>query len=457
VEAARRAFKSWRLVPAPRRAEVIFRLGELLRQRKRALAEEMTRDMGKVIAEAEGDVQEGIDMAYFAAGEGRRMYGQTTPVELPDKFGMSIREPIGVIAAITPWNFPVAIPSWKLFPALVLGNTAVFKPATDTPLLGVRMAELAAEAGLPAGVLNLVTGPGGDVGEALVTHPDVALVSFTGSTETGKHIARLAADTLKRVTLELGGKNGVIVMDDADLDLAVEAILWGAFGTSGQRCTATSRVIAHQAIAEELGARLVSRAQRMRLGDGLEPSTDMGPVINEGALRKIDGYVKIGRDEGAELLTGGSVARDGELARGFFYQPTIFAEVKPSMRIAQEEIFGPVLAIEPVGSLDEAIAVANDTRYGLSLSCFTRDVNSAFRAIRDLESGIVYINHGTTGAEIHLPFGGIKATGNGHREAGAAMLDAYSEWKAVYVDYSGRLQRAQIDTEKLTSTPPPEG
>ena len=445
VEAAKEAYRSWRLVPAPKRGEIVFRFAALVAEHKQELAELMTREMGKVLAEAGGDVQEAIDMSYYMAGEGRRLFGQTTPSELPDKFNMSVRMPIGVVGVITPWNFPIAIPSWKIVPALVCGNTVVFKPATDTPALGERFVELLAEAGVPDGVVNVVHGYGRDVGDRIVRHPDVPVVTLTGSRETGVAVLEAAAENLKHVHLELGGKNGIIVMEDADLDLAVDGILWSAFGTSGQRCTAASRVIVHERVYDELAGRLVAAAERMRLGPGWEPDTDVGPVINRRALDKIHSYTEIGSGEGAELLTGGEVATENGLDRGFFYRPTIFGRVEPQMRIAQEEIFGPTTALIRVGDFDEAIRVANGIRYGLSSAIFMRDVNRAFRAMRDLEAGITYVNAGTIGAEVHLPFGGTKDTGNGHREAGQAALDVFTEWKSIYVDYSGRLQKAQID------------
>jgi aldehyde dehydrogenase (NAD+) len=384
-------------------------------------------------------------MTYYMAGEGRRLFGQTTPSELQNKFNMSVRVPVGVVGAITPWNFPIAIPSWKLAPALVCGNTVVLKPAEDTPLLGQRFVELLGEAGVPEGVVQIVHGFGETAGAALVRHPDVPVITFTGSRETGVIVTKEAADHLKHVHLELGGKNAIIVLDDADLDLAVEGIIWSGFGTSGQRCTAASRVIAHTAVYDELQSRLVARAEKMRLGPGWEEDTDVGPVINRAAIEKIHSYTEIGRDEGATLLTGGEIATDGDLAKGFYYRPTIFADVDAQMRIAQEEIFGPTVSLIKVQDVDEAIRVSNGIKYGLSSSIFTRDVNTAFRAMRDLQAGITYINAGTTGAEVHLPFGGTKDTGNGHREAGQAALDVFTEWKSIYVDYSGRLQRAQID------------
>jgi aldehyde dehydrogenase (NAD+) len=399
--------------------------------------------MGKVKAEAGGDVQEAIDMSYYMGGEGRRLFGQTTPSELRDKFMMSVRMPVGVVGAITPWNFPIAIPAWKLCPALVCGNTVVLKPAEDTPLLAQRFVDLLHEAGLPEGVVQVVHGFGEEAGEALVRHPDVPVITFTGSRETGVLVTKSAADELKHVHLELGGKNAIIVMDDADLDLAVDGIVWSAFGTAGQRCTAASRVIVQRGIYDALQSKLVAKAEAMRIGAPWEDDTQIGPVINETAVEKIHSYTEIGKDEGAKLLTGGERVE----GHGFYYRPTVFAEVEPTMRIAQEEIFGPTTALIPVDSFEDAVRAANSVRYGLSSSIFTRDVNKAFKAMRDLQTGITYINAGTTGAEVHLPFGGMKQTGNGHREAGQAALDVFTEWKSVYVDYSGKLQRAQIDNQ----------
>jgi alpha-ketoglutaric semialdehyde dehydrogenase len=445
VEAAKDAYESWHLVPAPKRAEILFRVGQRFIDRKDELTELMVQEMGKVRPEAGGDVQEAIDMTYYMAGEGRRLFGHTTPSEMPNKFQMSVRMPIGVVGAITPWNFPIAIPSWKIAPALVCGDTVVFKPARDTPTLGERFVEIFEEAGLPPGVLNIVHGGGETVGERLVAHPDVPLISLTGSREVGVRTAQNAAPLLKHVHLELGGKNAIIVMDDADLELAVDGIVWSAFGTSGQRCTAASRVIAGAGVYESLQTQLVARAEKLRLGNGLDEDTEVGPVINKSALEKIHSYTEIGKDEGAKLLTGGEVATENGLDKGFFYRPTVFGDVDPEMRIAQEEIFGPTTALIRATDIDEAIRIANGIEYGLSSSIFTRDINKAFRAIRDLNAGITYINAGTIGAEVHLPFGGTKQTGNGHREAGQAALDFYTEWKSVYVDYSGKLQRAQID------------
>ena len=445
VGAARRAFAGWRLVPAPKRGEILYRVGELLRKNKEEIARGMTREMGKVLKETRGDVQEGIDTAFYVAGEGRRLFGETTPAELPNKFAMSVRMPIGVCALITPWNFPMAIPTWKMFPALVCGNTVVLKPAEDTPLTAVKLVEILSEAGVPPGVVNLIHGRGEDVGAALVRHPQVQLVSFTGSATVGREIAAACGQSLKRVSLELGGKNAQIVMDDGDLDLAVEGALWGAFGTTGQRCTATSRLIVHRQVAKKLTDMLVARARTLKIGDGLDESVDMGPLINEAAREKVMGYIDIGKREGARLLMGGSIYQSGSCGNGFFFEPTIFDQVKPDMRIAQEEIFGPVLSIIEINSFEEAIEVLNGTAYGLSSSIYTQDVGRAFRAMRDIEAGITYINGPTIGAEVHLPFGGVKDTGNGHREAGTTVYDIFTEWKSVYVDYSGKLQKAQID------------
>jgi aldehyde dehydrogenase (NAD+) len=445
VEAARRAYDGWRLVPAPKRGEILYRAAEIMLRRKDDLAREMTVEMGKVLAESRGDVQEGIDMTYYIAGEGRRQFGDVVPAELPNKWAMSMRHPHGVIVAITPWNFPFAIPTWKIMPALILGNAVVFKPASSTPMLAVRLVEILEEAGLPKGVLNLVLGPGGELGDRLVQHPSVDLISFTGSSDTGAHISEIAGRLLKRVSCELGGKNAIVVLDDADVDLSIEGIVWSAFGTSGQRCTAASRVIAHRGIANDLIDKLVGRAKKLRLGHGLDAATDIGPVVSRQAQEKIASYMPIAEREGATIAAGGRIPTEGALAKGFFHEPTVLVDVKPNMRVAQEEIFGPVTSVIEVSSVDEAVKVLNNTKYGLSSSVYTRNIDNAFRFMRDAETGIVYVNAGTIGAEIQLPFGGMKATGNGHREAGRAALDVYSEWKSIYVDYSGKLQRAQMD------------
>lgn len=443
--AAANAAKLWQNTPAPKRGEILFRVAELLIKQKNSLARDMTSEMGKVIKETSGDVQEAIDMAYYAAGEGRRLMGETTPSELKNKFCMSVRIPVGVVAAITPWNFPIAIPSWKLFPALVAGNTVVLKPASDTPLSAVNFVKLFEKAGLPPGVLNLVTGPGPTVGTALMERPEIDLVSFTGSTDTGSEIALSCAKNMKQFSLEMGGKNAIIVMDDANLGLAVEGVIWGAFGTTGQRCTACSRVIVHSRVMKKFINLLLKRTKELRCGDGLDPKADVGPLINESQRRKVHQYVQIGKDEGAKLLLGGDFHTGKKYKNGFFYKPTIFADVAPKMRIAQEEIFGPVLSVIWCRSFDHAVQIVNDSRFGLSSAIYTKDVNRAFKAIETLDTGIIYINSSTIGAEIQLPFGGTKGTGNGHREAGTAAMEIFTEWKSVYVDYSGALQKAQMD------------
>jgi len=445
VKAARKAYEKWRLVPAPERAEIMKKAGDIMVSRKRELAELMTREMGKVLAETMGDVQEGIDTAYYAFGEGRRLFGKTVPSELRNKFAMAMRVPIGVAGMITPWNFPMAIPTWKIFPALLCGNTVVFKPASDTPATATEFVKILLEAGVPEGAVNLVHGGGGVVGNAITGHPDVDLIGFTGSSDIGKKISASAAATLKRVSLELGGKNAQIVMDDANLKLALDGVLWGAFGTTGQRCTATSRLLVHEKVYDKFMADLLDRTKQLKLGDGLKSGVEVGPLINDGQRKSVHSYVDIGQKEGANLLTGGDVATGDGLSDGWFYQPTIFTDVTADMRIAKEEIFGPVLSIIKIKSLDEGIKTLNDSIYGLSSSIYTQDVNNAFKAMRDMEAGISYINGPTIGAECHMPFGGVKETGNGHREGGWAVYEFYSEWKTVYVDFSGKLQRAQID------------
>ncbi|HET7226799.1 MAG TPA: aldehyde dehydrogenase family protein [Candidatus Eisenbacteria bacterium] len=447
VEAARAAFPAWRLTPAPKRAEILFRLGQMIAERKDELAKDATREMGKILLETRGDIQEGVDMAFLAAGEGRRMYGVTTPSEMPDKWAMSVRVPVGVVAVITAWNFPFAVPTWKIFPALVAGNTVVFKPSEESPMMGVHLARLLEQAGLPKGVLNVIHGDGPGCGWPLVQHPGVDVVSFTGSNAVGTSIATEGAKLGKRVSLEMGGKNAILVMDDADLQLASTAVAWSAFGTTGQRCTACSRVIVHERVHDELLRRVVQKAQALKLGNGLDPDTDMGPIVNRRQRDKVHKYVGIGAGEGAKVAVGGEPATEGALANGTFYKATVLADVLPTMRVAQEEIFGPVVSFIRARSLEQAIEINNRTPYGLSSSIFVGDVNRAFQAMRDLDTGIVYVNHGTTGAETHLPFGGVRGTGNGHREAGHTMLDAFTEWKSLYVDFSGRLQRAQIDNQ----------
>jgi acyl-CoA reductase-like NAD-dependent aldehyde dehydrogenase len=449
IDAARTAYERWRLVPAPKRAELLFHAARLLAERKESLARDMTREMGKVLDETRGDVQEAIDMTFFMAGEGRRQYGQTVPSELRDKFAMSIRQPVGVSAIITPWNFPMAIPSWKIIPALVCGNTVVFKPASLTPLSALNFVRILEEAGIPPGVVNLVTGGGADVGNALLVSDAVRVVSFTGSTDVGRTVSGQASPSFKKVHLEMGGKNVIIIMEDANLELAVEGCLWGGFGTSGQRCTAASRVVVHEKVYARFLEQFAARANALRVGDGLDPETQMGPSVSQGQLETVMKYVEIGRAEGARLACGGHALTAGAYARGYFHEPTVFADVAPSMRIAQEEIFGPVVSVIPCKSFDEAVEIGNGVQYGLSASIYTQDINRAFAAMRDMNTGIFYVNAPTIGAEVHLPFGGTKATGNGHREAGTAALDVFSEWKSIYVDFSGRLQRAQIDAADL--------
>lgn len=447
VKSALAAFENWRKVPPPKRGEMLFEIGRLLIQHKEELAQLMTREMGKPLKESRGDVQEGIDTAFYAAGEGRRLLGETVPSELPDKFCLSIRMSVGVCALISPWNFPIAVPCWKLFPAFMAGNTVVFKPAEDTPACATRLVEMIEEVGIPKGVVNLIHGIGEEAGRALVAHRDIDLVSFTGSAEVGKEIATVCGRNLKRHSLEMGGKNAQIIMEDADLDLAVEGALWGAFGTSGQRCTATSRIIVHRAVAKKFTEIILKRASRLRIGDGLQKGVDLGPLINENQLKKVDRYVQIGRKEGARLLLGGHPLKKGAYREGHFYPPTLFSEVKSTMRIAQEEIFGPVVGILTVKSIEEAIEVLNNSVYGLSSSIYTQNVNRAFQAIRDIRAGITYVNGPTIGAEVQLPFGGVKNSGSGHREAGKTVYDIFTEWKSVFVDYSSKLQKAQIDNK----------
>jgi alpha-ketoglutaric semialdehyde dehydrogenase len=445
VRAAKEAFDSWRLLPAPGRGEIVRKAGDLMMARKEEIAREMTREMGKVLEEARGDVQEGIDTAYYAASEGRRLFGVVAPSELSNKFNMAVRMPVGICGLITPWNFPMAIPTWKIFPALVAGNTIVFKPAEDTPKTATTLVELLVEAGLPPGVLNLVHGSGPGAGAPLVEHPGVDLICFTGSTEVGRKIAEACGRNGKRVALEMGGKNAQIVMDDANLELALEGVLWGAFGTTGQRCTATSRLIVHEAVHDKFVKMLIEKSKTLRIGEGSDETKEVGPLINEQQLRTVERYVKIGKSEGAEVRLGGDRESSDGREAGWFFKPTILSGVEPGMRVAKEEIFGPVLAILKVNTLEEAISIANQTEYGLSSSIYTQDINNAYRAIRDIRAGITYVNAPTIGAEAHMPFGGVKQTGNGHREGGWTAFDIFTEWKAVYVDYSGKLQRAQID------------
>jgi aldehyde dehydrogenase (NAD+) len=449
LQAAARAYETWRLVPAPLRAEILFKAAQLLVERKEPFARDMTREMGKVLNETRGDVQEAIDMTFYMAGEGRRMFGQTVPSELRNKFAMSVRQPLGVCSVITPWNFPMAIPSWKIIPALVCGNTVVFKPASQTPLSAVNFVKTLEDAGVPKGVVNMVTGDGGEVGTPLTTDDVVRVVSFTGSTHVGRLVNQAAAPGFKKVHLEMGGKNVIMIMDDADLELAVDGCLWGGFGTTGQRCTAASRVVVHDKVHDSFVEQFVARAKSLVVGDGLRDGTQVGPSISESQLETVMKYVQIGKDEGATLACGGHRLDAGPYAKGYFHEPTVFSRVDPKMRVAREEIFGPVVSVMRCGSLEEAVEIGNGVEYGLSASIYTQDINRAFAAMRDMYTGIFYVNAPTIGAEVHLPFGGTKNTGNGHREAGVAALDVFSEWKSIYIDFSGKLQRAQIDVEQI--------
>lgn len=444
VEAALKAQPGWATTPAPERGEVLQRTASLLEQHKEELATLMTREMGKILKETRGEVQVAIDVARYFAGEGRRAEGETLPSALRNKFCMTIRQPVGIVGIITPWNFPLSIPAWKTFPALLAGNAVILKPASDTPLLVLKLAELLQQAGLPAGALNVVTGPGGLLGDALVGHKRVNMISLTGSTEVGRRVAEICGRGLRRCALELGGKNAVIVLEDGDIDLAVESVTLGAFGTTGQRCTATSRVIVQKSVQQAFTDRLVASAEKLRIGDGLQPEVEMGPLVNMGRIKAVHEYTEIGKQEGARLLTGGSAITTGSLdksgsySEGAFYKPTIFTDVGPGMRIAYEEVFGPFISILPVDSYEEAIQVANSTEYGLSTAIFTESARLMFRAMRDIESGLVYFNASTTGAEIHLPFGGMKASGNGHRELGSGAVDEFSETKSIFVSYPTR-------------------
>jgi acyl-CoA reductase-like NAD-dependent aldehyde dehydrogenase len=450
VASAQRGFGIWRATPAPARGDVLRSVGDIMARRKEEIADLMTREMGKPLQETRGDVQEGIDTAYYAASEGRRLFGHTVPSELRNKWAMSYRRPIGVTGLITPFNFPLAIPTWKMFPALTCGNSVILKPAEDVPHTSTVLVEILLEAGLPPEVIQLVHGLGEDAGKAIVEHPAVPVISFTGSTETGRVVGETCGRMHKRLSLEMGGKNAMIVMDDANVDLALDGVLWGAFGTTGQRCTATSRLLVQSGVHDEVLSRLVDRARGMKLGDGRAKGTDVGPLISEASVKKVEKYIEIGVAEGADLLCGGRRASAGSLSKGYFFEPTIFARVEQGMRVEQEEIFGPVLSVVRFKTLDEAIAINNGVKYGLSSSVYTSDVNAAFRALNELDNGITYINAPTIGAEAHLPFGGVKQTGNGHREGGWEVYEFYSETKVGYLDFSGQLQRAQIDNYRGT-------
>jgi acyl-CoA reductase-like NAD-dependent aldehyde dehydrogenase len=443
IEAAQKTFPRWRRFPPPKRGEILLRAAAIMRRRKEELGSLVTREMGKVIAEGKGDVQEAIDFLEYIAGEGRRLLGETTPSELPDKLCLTLRQPVGLVGCITPWNFPTAVPCWKLGAALIAGNTIVYKPATLTPLCAATLIQVLEEAGLPPGVLNMITGTAEVVGETIVEHPAIRSISFTGSVASGRDVYSKASRGLKRVGLELGGKNPQIVMADANLEQAVEGALFGAFGTAGQRCTATSRLIVEEKVYDQVKGKMLSRTQGLTVGDPLDPKVDVGPVASREQEEKIMKYIQIGKEEGATLLCGGKKLTGSGYDQGFFLAPTIF-EARHGMRITREEIFGPVLSLIKVKSYEEAVEVANDVEYGLSSSIYTNNVNLAFWAMQDLEAGVTYINAPTIGAEVHLPFGGVKNTGNGTREAGTEAIHEFTEVKAVFVDYSGRLQKAQI-------------
>ncbi len=444
VQAAKRGFETWRLTPAPERGSLLKRVGDLLTDRKDEIARAATREMGKVLTETRGDVQEGIDTAYYAATMGRQLFGHTVPSELRNKWAMTYRRPIGVCGLITPFNFPLAIPTWKMFPALVCGNSVIIKPAEDTPETVELLVQVLHEAGFPEGVVNLVHGLGEEIGDLIVRHPEIPVISFTGSTETGSHLGRVCGEMHKRLSLEMGGKNAQIVMSDADMDLAIDGVLWGAFGTTGQRCTATSRLLLQDAVHDRFVERLVDRARELKLGYGLDEGVDVGPLVHAASRDKVEQYVAVGKEEG-ELVLGGSRPEGKDVDDGFFFEPTIFTGIRPGSRMATEEIFGPVLSVIRFSELEDAIRINNEVKYGLSSSLYTRDVAGAFRAMQELDNGITYVNAPTIGAEAHLPFGGVKQTGNGHREGGWEVYEFYSETKVCYVDYSGKLQRAQID------------
>jgi alpha-ketoglutaric semialdehyde dehydrogenase len=448
ISAAEEAYAKWRLVPAPKRGEILYRVAQRLLKDKEMVSKDMTREMGKILAETRGDTQEAIDMTYYMAGEGRRAFGQTTPSEMPNKFGMSIRQPLGICGLITPWNFPIAIPSWKMMPALVLGNTVVIKPATDTPLSVVHLVEVLEAEGIPPGVVNLVTGSGSGVGEPLMKDKRVECVSFTGSTDIGRRVSEACAPDFKHCHLEMGGKNAIIVMEDANIDLAVDGAVWGAFGTTGQRCTASSRLIIHKRVYNKFVEAFLERVKAIKVGNGLDETVQMGPAISESQMNSVLEYMRIGKEEDkATLLCGGGRLTGGDYDKGWFTEPTVFGDVEPGMRIFKEEIFGSVTDCIPADSFEDAVAMANDCAYGLSASIYTQNVDWAFTAMRDVYTGIFYVNAPTIGAETHLPFGGTKHTGNGHREACTQALEVFSEWKSVYIDFSGTIQRAQIDNQ----------
>ena len=445
MEAAEASRADWANTPAPERGLILNRVADLLQERREDIASTISREMGKVYAEANGfDIQSAINTARQMVGEGRRMLGNTMPSELRDKFAMVVREPMGIVGAITPWNLPILLPSWKLFPALLCGNTVVFKPAEDTPLVSVLLLRVLEDAGVPPGVVNMITGYGHEIGEHFVTHPNLNMISFTGSMAVGRLVASQAGQHLKKVSLELGSKNAVVVMDDAELEIALQGCLWGGYGTSGQRCTAGSRVVVHEAIYDRFLEEFLAQVKALKVGDGLDPQTQVGPLVNEKQLGRVHGYIEIGKEEGATLLTGGRKLQD-EMGGGYFYEPTIFTDVEPSMRIAQEEIFGPVVCVMKATSFDHAIEIANSTNYGLSFGIYTNDVSRAFAAMRRLEAGVVNVNSPTMGIEIGVPFGGYKCSGNGMRESGTSAVEEYSEVKSIMVDFSGLHRRTGVN------------
>jgi alpha-ketoglutaric semialdehyde dehydrogenase len=444
ADVAARAYATWRRTPAPVRGAIVTRAAQLMAERKEEIARALVREEGKLLSEARGELQRSINIVEFCGAHGRRLTGETIPLELPDNFGYTLRQPLGVAALITPWNFPIAIPAWKIAPALVAGNTVVFKPATLTPETARLLVQCFADAGLPAGALNLVYGSGGEVGSALVGHPAVKAVSFTGSNEIGLGVYQQAAARGIRAQCEMGGKNPVVVMEDADLDLAVSGVLAGAFGSTGQRCTATSRVILMHPVADAFLEKLVDAVSKLRLGSGMDAATGMGPLVDEGQLRTVLGYVEAARAEGAELLYGGRRVTDGALVRGYFVQPTIFDRCRPDMRISCEEVFGPVLAVTRVESFEEALEAANASEFGLTSSIYTRDVSRVFRFIDEIETGITHVNSPTLGGEAQMPFGGTKSTGIGQREQGTEVFDFYTETKAVYIDYTGARREGKL-------------
>jgi methylmalonic acid semialdehyde dehydrogenase len=444
VESAAEAFRGWRATPAPARGRIVARAARLMEEHKEELAALLTREEGKTISEARGELQRAINVAEFCAGESRRMNGETIPSELPSNFAYTIRQPHGVVAVVTPWNFPVAIPVWKLAPALVAGNTVVFKPATLTPGTAVRLVEIFQEAGIPPGVLNLVLGSGSEAGDEVVSHPAVRAISFTGSNQIGVALYEQAARRGVRVQCEMGGKNPVVILEDCDINLAVESTVQGAFGSTGQRCTATSRAIVVDEIADNFIERVVARAESLRLGDGAQAETEVGPIVDAAQFKSVLSYIDIGREDGASLVCGGGPADGAGLRKGYFVKPTVFAGVTPDMRIAREEIFGPVLSVMRARDFEEALQWANDSEYGLSSSIFTSDATRIFRFVEEIETGMTHINSPTTGGEAHVPFGGIKSTGVGAFEQGSTALDFYTELKVVYVDYTGRKREGNL-------------